>query len=507
MEVPHDCTPLLAVPFSHSTSRSRERERQEEIFPAGVRFESDHRSRGRGPGRGRTGRPPHGQRHRARQCGEGSHGMGTLTTCYGRAGIGSGDLGPHRIRQDDAAYVSRVARSTTAPESRSPRTRVFASGRSKAIRRSTILAWGRQTIRPRVVRASATSIGPSEDMFEVYRGGMESPLDVSARLALHRQGLSARARGVRRRRIPQSDRRMQKNRNRPRNPERAAPTLLILDWNFGEARTASPHCGPRRFRVYSPRPMPTFYDRFVECAERWPDNVALELQRHDHLESCTYAELRRMAESVGRWITETDFPRGSRLAILADNHPAMGRRLSGNHRLRLRRGSPRYRPARRPSHQAAERQRRRSRFLRRETYSGRAPRSHRTEIRPHPHGSRPHDGSFHRGSLAGQSARDLRRRPGQFQSRRIEGRRSRFPALYLRHDRRSKRRDADPRQFSGRSRCGIRLGRPWSFGRAAGRAAACFMFWRRWRTCCCRWSRARESCIWKLSIPPNCCGL
>ncbi len=67
--------------------------------------------------------------------------------------------------------------------------------------------------------------------------------------------------------------------------------------------------------------MPTFYDRFVECAERWPNNVALELQRHDHLESCTYSEVRRMAESVGRWITEKKFPRGSRLAILADNHP------------------------------------------------------------------------------------------------------------------------------------------------------------------------------------------
>jgi long-chain acyl-CoA synthetase len=67
--------------------------------------------------------------------------------------------------------------------------------------------------------------------------------------------------------------------------------------------------------------MPTFYDRFVECSQRWPDNVALELQRHDHLESCTYTELRRMAESVGRWITERGFARGSRLAILADNHP------------------------------------------------------------------------------------------------------------------------------------------------------------------------------------------
>jgi long-chain acyl-CoA synthetase len=67
--------------------------------------------------------------------------------------------------------------------------------------------------------------------------------------------------------------------------------------------------------------MPTFYDRFVECSERWPDNVALELQRHDHIESCTYAELRRMAESLGRWITENGFPHGARLGILADNHP------------------------------------------------------------------------------------------------------------------------------------------------------------------------------------------
>ena len=67
--------------------------------------------------------------------------------------------------------------------------------------------------------------------------------------------------------------------------------------------------------------MPTFYDRFVECSRRWPDNVAVELQRHDHIERCTYAELRRMAESVARWISENGFTRGSRLAILADNHP------------------------------------------------------------------------------------------------------------------------------------------------------------------------------------------
>ena len=67
--------------------------------------------------------------------------------------------------------------------------------------------------------------------------------------------------------------------------------------------------------------MPTFYDRFVECAERWPNHIALETQRHDRLESYTYAELRRMAESVGRWIADNGFAHGSRLGILADNDP------------------------------------------------------------------------------------------------------------------------------------------------------------------------------------------
>jgi long-chain acyl-CoA synthetase len=67
--------------------------------------------------------------------------------------------------------------------------------------------------------------------------------------------------------------------------------------------------------------MPTFYDRFVECERRWPGNVALALQRPDHIESCTYSELRRMSESVGRWVTEHGFSPGARLALVADNHP------------------------------------------------------------------------------------------------------------------------------------------------------------------------------------------
>ena len=35
----------------------------------------------------------------------------------------------------------------------------------------------------------------------------------------------------------------------------------------------------------------------------------------------TYAEARRMAESIGRWLTENGFQPGARIAILADNHP------------------------------------------------------------------------------------------------------------------------------------------------------------------------------------------
>lgn len=67
--------------------------------------------------------------------------------------------------------------------------------------------------------------------------------------------------------------------------------------------------------------MPTFYDRFVECVEHWPQNVALEIQRRERVESCTYAELRHMAESVGAWLARNGFQSGARVIILADNHP------------------------------------------------------------------------------------------------------------------------------------------------------------------------------------------
>ena len=67
--------------------------------------------------------------------------------------------------------------------------------------------------------------------------------------------------------------------------------------------------------------MPTFYDRFVECAERSPQNVAVEVQTARGVESHTYAELRQMAESFAAWLAERSIQPGARIAILADNHP------------------------------------------------------------------------------------------------------------------------------------------------------------------------------------------
>ena len=45
--------------------------------------------------------------------------------------------------------------------------------------------------------------------------------------------------------------------------------------------------------------MPSFYERFQESARKFPNNVALEIQRQDAVERLTFAELTLMAESVG----------------------------------------------------------------------------------------------------------------------------------------------------------------------------------------------------------------
>jgi long-chain acyl-CoA synthetase len=66
--------------------------------------------------------------------------------------------------------------------------------------------------------------------------------------------------------------------------------------------------------------MPTFYQRFQESARKFPNNIALEIQREQTVERVTFAELTRMSESVANWLS-TRVPRDARVAILAANHP------------------------------------------------------------------------------------------------------------------------------------------------------------------------------------------
>ncbi len=66
--------------------------------------------------------------------------------------------------------------------------------------------------------------------------------------------------------------------------------------------------------------MSAFYQRFQESARKFPDNIALEIQRQDTVERVTFADLTRMSESVANWLS-THVPRDARVAILAANHP------------------------------------------------------------------------------------------------------------------------------------------------------------------------------------------
>src|SRR5580658_2461360 len=77
---------------------------------------------------------------------------------------------------------------------------------------------------------------------------------------------------------------------------------------------------PQLSLVYFLRPMPAFYQRFQESARKFPDNIALEIQRQQTVERVTFAELTRMSESVANWLS-TRVPRDARVAILAANHP------------------------------------------------------------------------------------------------------------------------------------------------------------------------------------------
>src|SRR5713101_3378022 len=66
--------------------------------------------------------------------------------------------------------------------------------------------------------------------------------------------------------------------------------------------------------------MPDFYQRFQESARKFPNNVALQIQRQQKVERVTFAELTRMSESVANWLSAR-VPRDACVAILAANHP------------------------------------------------------------------------------------------------------------------------------------------------------------------------------------------
>ena len=65
-----------------------------------------------------------------------------------------------------------------------------------------------------------------------------------------------------------------------------------------------------------------FYSCFLKSVEKFPERVAAEIQRTSGpVESVTYSELRRRAESVGRWLHDSGFSAGVRCAIMAANGP------------------------------------------------------------------------------------------------------------------------------------------------------------------------------------------
>ena len=65
-----------------------------------------------------------------------------------------------------------------------------------------------------------------------------------------------------------------------------------------------------------------FYSCFLQSAEKYPDNTSVELQHSSGpVESYSYAELRRMAASVGQWLRTSGMSEGVRCAIMANNGP------------------------------------------------------------------------------------------------------------------------------------------------------------------------------------------
>ena len=68
--------------------------------------------------------------------------------------------------------------------------------------------------------------------------------------------------------------------------------------------------------------MPTFYDRFVECSERWPEQCrARTAAPRPHRKLHLRRNFTAWPNPSAAGSQKINFARGSRLAILADNHP------------------------------------------------------------------------------------------------------------------------------------------------------------------------------------------
>lgn len=76
--------------------------------------------------------------------------------------------------------------------------------------------------------------------------------------------------------------------------------------------------------------MPNYYQRFLQSVEKYPTNVAVELQHPSRpTESFTYSELREMSDAIASWLAGTRIPRGSRCIIMAANSPAWAATFMG----------------------------------------------------------------------------------------------------------------------------------------------------------------------------------
>src|ERR687892_2226423 len=65
--------------------------------------------------------------------------------------------------------------------------------------------------------------------------------------------------------------------------------------------------------------MSNFYERFAAAASRFPNRVAVEVQRRDGLDSFTYDRLSQNVGHIAAWLTQRGIQPDERCCILAEN--------------------------------------------------------------------------------------------------------------------------------------------------------------------------------------------